>query len=162
MGYEWGIHFLSFLHHNSNIVHSILEVLNMNTMQDYKCLFTIYCNLFINDIIQKLIIETEFTFLKIDLLVQVWNLWVFFKKPFFLGGGHQNSPWSVPTVSILHAFYTVPLLFFFYHINFNLDQVWSPSRNGDLYVTQRVFFVCIAKMKKHYFVSGLAKILPST
>lgn len=71
MGYEWGIHFLSFLHHtcNSNIVHSILEVLNMNTMQDYKCLFTIYCNLFINDIIQKLIIETEFTFLKIDLLV---------------------------------------------------------------------------------------------
>lgn len=113
MGYEWGIHFLSFLHHNSNIVHSILEVLNMNTMQDYKCLFTIYCNLFINDIIQKLynrnwvyIFKNWFASLGLEFVG------FFLKTFFFRGGGHQNSPWSVPTVSILHAFYTVPLLFF--------------------------------------------------
>lgn len=85
----------------------------MNTMQDYKCLFTIYCNLFINDIIQKLIIKIEFTFLKIDLLVKVWNLWGFFKNLFFWGGGIKIHLGLSLQSSILHAFYTVPLLFFF-------------------------------------------------
>lgn len=87
----------------------------MNTMQDYKCLFTIYCNLFINDIIQKLIIETEFTFLKIDLLVKVWNLWVFLKNLFLGGrGGIKIHLGLSLQSSILHAFYTVPLLFLSY------------------------------------------------
>lgn len=65
MGYEWGIHFLSFLHHNSNIVHSILEVLNMNTSA-YLLYIVIYLSMILY---RSFIIETEFTFLKIDLLV---------------------------------------------------------------------------------------------
>lgn len=117
MGYEWGIHFLSFLHHNSNIVHSILEVLNMNTMQDYKCLFTIYCNLFINDIIQKLynrnwvyIFKNWFASLGLEFVG-------FFLKTFFLGGGASKftlvRPYSFYLTRFLHcasAFFIILIL----------------------------------------------------